>query len=299
MPEPKPRVPEHPRRWLALAAMAAAVAFVTLDTTILNVAIPTIGRELHTDLGSLQWVITGYSLTLGSLLIIGGRIGDLLGTRRTFVSGAVLFAVGSFLASVATSTPNLVLGEALVEGIGAALLLPASLAALSTTFEGRVRVKAFAVWGGVAGAAAALGPVIGGWLTTDLSWRWGFRVNVVVAPLAALAAVAALPADFRRNRRARLDAPGAVLAAVGLFLVVFALTEGPDQGWLANRRGLQIGGVSAWPSSWPLSPVAVAAALAAAALIGFVLFERVKERSARIRSWTCGCSAATPSPAAW
>lgn len=261
--------------------MAAAVAIVTLDTTILNVAIPTIRRDLHTDLGSLQWVITGYSLTLGSLLIIGGRIGDLFGVRRAFITGAVLFAVGSFLASVATSTQILVLGEALVEGIGAALLFPASLATLSTTFQGPARAKAFAVWGGVAGAAAALGPAIGGWLTSDFSWRWGFRINVAVAPLAALAALAALPADVPRDRRPRLDLAGAVLAAVGLLLVVFALTEGPDQGWLANRRGLAIGGVTVWSSSWSVSPVVVAVAVAAVALSGFVLFERRKERSGR------------------
>jgi MFS family permease len=260
------KVFEHPRPGLALAAMAAAVAIVTLDTTILNVAIPTIRRDLHTDLASLQWVITGYSLTLGSLLIIGGRIGDLVGVRRTFVAGAVLFAVGSFLASVATSTPMLVLGEAIIEGIGAALRFPASLAMLSTTFRGPARARAFAVWGGVAGAAAALGPVIGGWLTSDYSWRWGFRINVVVAPLAALAAIAALPADIPRDRRRALDLPGAVLAALGLFLVVFALTEGPERGWLANRGGLGIGGLTLWSSSWTVSPVAVALAAAAIAV---------------------------------
>jgi MFS family permease len=138
--------------------MAAAVAIVTLDTTILYVAIPTIRHDLHTDLTSLQWVITGYSFTLGSLLIIGGRIGDLFGTRRTFVTGAPLFATGSLLASLATSTSMLVAGEAIIEGVGAALLFPASLATLSTVFPGPARAKAFAVWGGVAGASAALGP---------------------------------------------------------------------------------------------------------------------------------------------
>jgi EmrB/QacA subfamily drug resistance transporter len=273
-------VKESSRHWLVLAAMAAAVAIVTLDTTILNVAIPTIRRDLHTDLASLQWVIAGYSLTLGSLLIIGGRIGDLFGVRRTFVTGAVFFAAGSLLASVATSTPMLVLGEALIEGIGASLLFPASLATLSTTFQGPARAKAFALWGGVAGAAAALGPVIGGWLTSDYSWRWGFRINVVVAPLAALAALAALPADVSRERRERLDVGGAVLLAAGLFLVVFALTEGPNHGWLANRgAGLAIGGATVWSRSWPVSPVVVAIAGGVVAIAGFVLFERRKEQS--------------------
>jgi EmrB/QacA subfamily drug resistance transporter len=267
---------------LVMAAMVAAVAVVTLDTTILNVAIPTIRRDLHTDLASLQWVIAGYSLTLGSLLIIGGRIGDLFGVRRTFITGSVVFAGGSLLASVATSTLTLVLGEAVIEGIGASLLFPASLATLSPTFQGPARPKAFALWGGVAGAAAALGPVIGGWLTSDYSWRWGFRINVVVAPLAALAALAALPADERRDRRPRLDIGAAMVLATGLFLVVFALTEAPDHGWLANRgAGLAIAGVTIWSRSWPASPVVVAAFGAFAALGAFVLLEKRGKRSPR------------------
>ena len=159
--------PRHPRRWLVLAAMAAAVAIVTLDTTILNIAIPTIRQDFHTDFASLQWVIIGYSLILGSLLIIGGRIGDLFGVRRTFVAGTLLFAGGSLLASLASSTAMLATGEALIEGVGASLLLPASLATLSTTFQGPARARAFALWGGVAGASAAMGPVVGGWLTSD------------------------------------------------------------------------------------------------------------------------------------
>ena len=271
-------VPTRPR--LVMAATVAAVAIVTLDTTILNVAIPTIRTDLHTSLASLQWVIAGYSLTLGSLLIIGGRIGDLFGVRRTFVTGAILFACGSLLASVATTTPTLVVGEAIIEGIGASLLFPASLATLSRTFQGPARAKAFALWGGVAGAAAALGPVIGGWLTSDYSWRWGFRINVVVAPLAALAAHAALPADERRDRRPRLDFGAAMVLATGLFLVVFALTEAPDHGWLANRgAGLAIAGVTVWSSAWPASPVVVAAAGAVAALLGFVRLEQRGKQS--------------------
>jgi EmrB/QacA subfamily drug resistance transporter len=265
------------RRQLALVAMVAAVAVVTLDTTILNVAIPTIRNDLHTDLASLQWVIAGYSLTLASLLIIGGRIGDLLGVRRTFATGAVLFAAGSLIASVATSVPQLVLGEAIVEGVGAALLFPASLAALSMTFTGPARAKAFALWGGVGGAAAALGPVIGGWLTTDFSWRWGFRINVIVAPLAAIAALRSLPPDVRRPRLARIDGRGAALLAIGLFLVVFALTEAPDHGWLANRGdGLALGSVTGWSAEWWLSPVAAALLGATVALAAFVRTERAR-----------------------
>jgi EmrB/QacA subfamily drug resistance transporter len=268
-------------RWVALGAVSAGVVVVTLDTTILNVAIPTIRRDLGTDLVSLVWVVTGYSLTLGSLLVIGGRLGDVFGARRTFVAGALVFAAGSVVASAATSVWMLGLGESVVEGIGAALLLPAALAALSTLFRDRERAKAFAVWGGAAGAASALGPVIGGWLATDASWRWGFRINVVVAPLAALLAARVLPRAQPRAR-ARLDLAGAALVAAGLFLLVFTVTEAATYGWFRDLRAVGIGGVTVWPASAPVSPVPVAAVLSVVLLACFVVVERREEATHRL-----------------
>ncbi len=265
-------------RTVALAAMVAAVAVVTLDTTILNVAIPTIARDLHTGLRSLQWVVAGYSLVLGALLIIGGRLSDTIGVRRAFAAGALIFATGSFLASVATSTPQLVAGEAIIEGIGASLLFPASLAALSMTFAGPARARAFGLWGGVGGAAAALGPAIGGWLTSEFSWRWGFRINVAVAPLAAVAALAALPRDRATRRGGRVDGRGAVLLAAGLFTVVFALTEAPNHGRLVNHGGgVALGPLTLWSPGWSLSPAVAALGIAAVCLLGFVRVERMRE----------------------
>ena len=128
-----------PRRWLTLGVVVMALIIVALDNTILTVAIPTILRDFHTELPSLQWVLTGYSLTFATLLIIGGRLGDIYGARRMFILGAALFGVGSLLASVATSVPTLLVGESLIEGIGASLMLPATLAILSNTFTGRER----------------------------------------------------------------------------------------------------------------------------------------------------------------
>src|SRR3954453_21539385 len=136
-----------PRRWLTLGISILSAFIVVLDNTILNVAIPTILRDLHTTLPSLQWVVTGYALTFATFLIIGGRLGDIYGHRRVFIVGAALFGAGSLLASVSTSVPQLVLGEALIEGIGASLMLPATLAILSVTFQGRERATAFAAWG--------------------------------------------------------------------------------------------------------------------------------------------------------
>ncbi|MBV8950091.1 MAG: MFS transporter, partial [Actinobacteria bacterium] len=159
-------VNEDPRRWILLAIAIMSAFIVVLDNSVLNVAIPTILRDFHTTLPSLQWVVTGYALTFATLLIIGGRLGDLYGHRRVFTIGAALFGAGSLLASLSWSVPSLILGEAIIEGIGASLMLPTTLAILSTTFHGRERATAFAAWGATAGAAAAFGPVVGGFLTT-------------------------------------------------------------------------------------------------------------------------------------
>ena len=215
-----------PRRWITLAIVVVAVVIIVLDNTVLNVAIPTILRDFHTELPALEWVITGYSLTFATLLIIGGRLGDVYGHRRTFIVGAGLFGTGSFVASVSTSVPTLVLGEAVIEGIGASLMMPATLAILSTTFSGRERATAFAAWGAVAGAAGAFGPVVGGFLTTNYSWRWSFRIHVIVAPLAILGAVLFMRDGERGHRPEGIDVPGAAMIALGMFGAVFALSEG-------------------------------------------------------------------------
>src|ERR1700710_1108584 len=180
--------PADPKRWIALVILSSALFIIVLDNTILNVAVPTIIREFHTQVSSLQWVISGYSLVFASLLISFGRLGDIVGRRKMFFIGASLFAVGSLIASLSQSVVQLFIGESLIEGIGAAMMLPATLSIISATFKGRERGVAFAVWGSVAGGAGALGPWIGGIPTTDYSWRWAFRINVVIAPLAIIAA---------------------------------------------------------------------------------------------------------------
>src|SRR5262249_10209713 len=149
---------------------------------------------------SLEWVITGYSLTFATFLIIGGRLGDIYRHRRMFIIGAALFGTGSFIASISPSVGVLIVGEAIIEGLGAAMVAPATLAILSTTFRGRERATAFAVWGATIGAAVAFGPVLGGFLTTNYSWRWSFRINVVVAPLAIIGALLFMPRGERKPR---------------------------------------------------------------------------------------------------
>src|SRR5664279_1635422 len=192
-----------PRRWITLGIMLIAVLIAGLDSTVLNVAIPTILREFHTTLPSLQWVITGYSLTFAALLIISGRLGDIFGARRMFIIGAALFGVGSLVASVSTGVVSLVIGEAIIEGTGASLMLPATMSILSNTFVGRERATAFSAWGAALGAAVAFGPLIGGFLTTNYSWRWAFRINVIAAPIAIIGALVFMrrtPLSGRRER---------------------------------------------------------------------------------------------------
>jgi EmrB/QacA subfamily drug resistance transporter len=258
-----------------------SVAIPVLDNTVLNVAIPTILREFHTDLPSLQWVITGYSLTFATFLIIGGRLGDMYGHRRTFIVGAAIFGVGSFLGSVSHSVPTLVLGEAIIEGIGASLLIPATLSILSTTFEGAERAVAFAAWGTVAGASVAFGPLVGGFLTTNYSWRWALRINVIAAPLFVIGALVLMRPDRRPTRRPGIDFPGAAMIATGSFALVFALSEAATYGLFRPLRDFSVAGRDLWPATRAISIAPVAFAVAAAILGVFVAFERAKERGDR------------------
>ncbi|MCU1394027.1 MAG: drug resistance transporter, EmrB/QacA subfamily [Ilumatobacteraceae bacterium] len=267
-----------PRRWITLGIMSATVIIISLDTTVLNVAIPTILKDFHTTLPSLQWVITGYALVFASLLIIGGRLGDLFGHRRIFVIGAALFGTGSLIAALSQSVPQLVIGEAVIEGVGAALMMPSSLAILSKSFVGHERAVAFGLWGAVGGASAAFGPVVGGFLTSDYSWRWSFGINVIIVPLAIIGALLFTPKLRHEGRRERLDIRGAVLVASGMALLVFGLSEGSEYGWLTPKRDILLGGHDIWPASRPVSLVIVAFVIAIVILTAFYRLSRAKER---------------------
>jgi EmrB/QacA subfamily drug resistance transporter len=272
--------PAHldPRRWVALLVVLMAAFIVVLDNTVLNVAIPTIRADFHTTLPSLLWVITGYALTFATLLVIGGRLGDIYGHRRIFIIGAALFGVGSLVASISTSVPELIFGEAVIEGIGASLMLPSTLAILSTTFQGRERASAFAWWGATAGVAAAFGPVVGGFLTSDYSWRWSFRINVIIAPLAIVGALLFMRKGERAEKRLPLDASGAAFIAAGMFLLVFALSEGSTYGWWKPLKEFSLVGHGVWPVSRAVSIMPIILVIAIGILVGFYYVERAKER---------------------
>lgn len=218
------------RKWAPLAIMGLAVLIIVIDTTLLNVSLGVIIRDLKTDIQSIQWVITAYSLTLAALTITGGRLGDLFGRKKMFIFGAIIFALGSFLASISHHVSTLIIGESIIEGVGAALMMPASASLLVATYKGRDRAIALGLWGGMAAAGSAIGPVLGGYLTSNYGWRWGFRINVFVAAILVLFSFV-IKESRDREEKPSLDVVGVLLSAAGLFAGVFAIIEGGKYGW--------------------------------------------------------------------
>jgi EmrB/QacA subfamily drug resistance transporter len=223
------------RRWLALAVIVAAQFMVVLDVAIVNVALPSIKTDLHFSQESLQWVITAYSIFFGGVLLLGGRLADLLGRRRLFVAGLALFTVSSLLDGLAWSETSLIVFRSL-QGLGAALLSPAALSILTTTFEeGRERNVALGIWGAASGSGGAAGVLLGGALTSALSWSWIFFINVPVG----LLVIGVTPWLLRESRadlgHRRFDVAGAASITSGLMILVYALTHAAQHGWATTE----------------------------------------------------------------
>jgi EmrB/QacA subfamily drug resistance transporter len=222
------------RKWLALALLSVVQFMVVLDIAIVNVALPSIQVDLGFSQENLQWVISAYALVFGGFLLLGGRAADLLGRRRIFLAGLIVFTVASLLAGLAWSEASLI-GARALQGLGAAVITPAALSILSTTFvEGRERNVALGVWGAVGGFGAAAGVLLGGILTDALSWAWIFFVNVPVGVTAFILA----PILLKESRDATVksfDALGAVLVTGGLSSLVYAITQAGQDGWLAGK----------------------------------------------------------------
>jgi EmrB/QacA subfamily drug resistance transporter len=218
------------RKWLALALLAAAQFVVVLDASIVNVALPSIGRDLQFSQDDLSWVVNAYTLTFGGFLLLGGRMADLIGRRRLFLSGLILFGIASLAGGLATTDVQLIAARA-VQGLGAAMLSPAALSLVTVIFsEGAERNKAFGVWGAVAGSGGAVGVLLGGMLTEWAGWEWVLFVNVPIAIVAAALAPRLLPES--RNAGARhFDIAGAVSITAGLSILVYALIDATDAGW--------------------------------------------------------------------
>src|SRR6478735_1995099 len=228
------------RKWLALALLNAVQFMVVLDIAIVNVALPSIKVDLGFSQENLQWVISAYALFFGGFLLLGGRAADLLGRRRLFLAGLVLFTLSSLLAGLAWSEGSLIAARSF-QGLGAAVISPAALSILSTTFaEGRERNIALGVWGAVGGFGAAAGVLLGGVLTEALSWEWIFFVNIPVG-VAAFVLAPVLLTESRDAHVQRFDAAGAALVTTGLASLVYAITQAGQEGWLAPQTVAFVG----------------------------------------------------------
>jgi EmrB/QacA subfamily drug resistance transporter len=221
--------------WTILVLLCAAQFMVILDVTVVNVALPSIGRELGFVAADLQWVVTAYVLMTGGLLLLGGRVADLLGRRAVFLTGLVVFT-GASLASGLAPTPGALIAARAVQGLGAALLSPAALSIITTTYAGEQRIAALSVWGAIGAGGAAAGVLLGGMLTTWLSWEWVFFINVPVGIVAALLAVRVLPAArAAAGSLSELDLPGALTVVSGLVLLIYAIQGTTSHGWGSTR----------------------------------------------------------------
>jgi len=231
-----------PKRWTALALVGAAFFMTVLDTTVVNVALPTIQTKLHFSDTNLQWVITAYAITFGGLLLLGGRMADLLGRRKVFLGGLALFTVASLVAGLSQDSTMLIILRA-VQGAGAAIVAPASLAIVGVTFEeGAERNKALGIYGALAGSGAAAGVLLGGVLTEYLGWEWIFFINVPVGVLVFLLTPRYVRESRLESDHFEFDPLGAVTITTSLVLLVYAISKAPTNGWGSGQTiGLLIG----------------------------------------------------------
>jgi EmrB/QacA subfamily drug resistance transporter len=225
----------HPHRWRILAVVATAFFMTILDVSIVNVALPTIGEDLNFSRENLQWVITAYTIAFGGFLLLGGRAADLLGRRRVFMVGVAVFTIASLVCGLSTSEGMLIAARA-VQGLGGAIISPAALSIVMTSFdEGAERNKALGVWGALGGSGAAVGVLAGGVLTEKAGWEWIFWVNVPVGAAVLLLTPVIVPESFRQTTRRRYDPLGAISVTAGLALLVYGISQAPEVGWATAR----------------------------------------------------------------
>ncbi|MGZ4250736.1 MAG: MFS transporter [Solirubrobacteraceae bacterium] len=234
------------RRGKLTLGLVCAVGFLDfVDASIVNVALPSIRHHLHFSVQSLQWVLSGYLLTYGGFMLLGGRAADLLGRRRVLVTGTSVFGLSSLIAGVAGSE-GMLIGARLAQGIGAAMMMPAALSILTTSFhEGSDRNKALGAWGALAGLASAVGVFLGGVLSEGPGWRWVFFVNLPVCALILVATFRLISGERHRARLVNFDTPGAILVTAGMLLLVYALVRAPDVGWGKARTIGELAGAGA------------------------------------------------------
>ncbi|OKL48870.1 hypothetical protein BSR29_03180 [Boudabousia liubingyangii] len=269
---------QDPNRFKSLGVLALAVSLIVIDGTIVNVALPTMIADLPLTFTEAQWVTTVYNLIFAALLITTGRLGDTYGRRNMLYIGITLFALGSVAAGLAGGADSLIAARFL-QGIGGAFVLPATLSTVNATFRGRERAMAFGIWGATISGAAALGPLLGGWLTGSFSWRWIFGINIPLAALIALGAFLWVPqtkeidelneaelANYQKLSFANFDYLGFIFSGIGMGATVFGLVEGRSLGWWSAKAGT-------WAEGWSISPAALGLIIGVISLIAFVNLE--------------------------
>lgn len=267
------------RRWLGLGVLAAALSMIVLDGTIVGVALPQIIADLRLDLTDAQWVNSLYAMIFAALLLGFGRLGDRVGRRRLLLLGVLVFTVGSSTAALATGPGSLIASRAL-QGVGGAAVLPATLSTVNATFRGKDRATAFGIWGAVMAGVAAVGPLLGGWLTTTWDWRWIFWVNLPIGLAVILGALWVVDETRGDPSGPGVDVDGLLTSALGLGLIVFGLIEGTTLGWWTPKAELALPGFT-WPVTWPVSAAPVALAAGTALLGLFWIWERHRARNGR------------------
>jgi len=258
-------------KWLPVIILAFAEFVMVLDSTVMNVSISTVVKDLNTTVTSMQAAITFYTLTMAALMLLGGKLGDIWGRKRTLMIGAIVYAMGSFITSISQNFTMLFIGWSIVEGIGAVMVIPAIAALTASNYTGKDRVKAYAIIGAVAGAAAAAGPLIGGYVTTYLSWRYVFAAEVII--MAGVILFMKYIRDNSRPSHTRIDIPSALLSSSGLILVVFGLLQSKAWGLIEPRAIPTIGGVEIAPFG-----ISIVAYIIALGVVVLYLFWRRQQK---------------------
>jgi len=253
---------------------------IIVDGTVVNVALPSMIKDLNMTFSDAEWVNTIYALVFAALLINFGRLADIRGRKLLFLVGIVVFVASSLLAGQSVTASQLILAR-FFQGIGAAIILPTTLSSVNTLFTGKSRAIAFAVWGSVIGGMAAVGPLLGGWLTTYHSWRWVFYINLPIGLLVLVLSLFFVPETKDASARRGSDPAGSVLIGAGLASLVFAMIEGQQYGWVKPTAEFSLGALT-WPATAPVSIVIVAFVFSAACLTAFVVIERGRNRADKV-----------------
>src|SRR5438876_6448604 len=222
------------RKWWTLVAVSFGLFMIMLDNTVVNVALPSIQNDLGISISELEWVVNAYALTFGVLLLSGGKLADLLGRRRMFIAGLVIFTGASLWCGLAGGAASLIAART-VQGAGAALMNPATLSIITATFHPRQRGMAIGIWAGVSALALAIGPLVGGLLTQDINWSWIFFINIPVGVVGVIAARLFIDESKDMSHEQRLDLPGLASSAIALFALTYALIETNSYAWGSTR----------------------------------------------------------------